>query len=129
MSDAVVPRVVLSVLVEELVDSVLVTWGLGDVVAQGVGSHRYEVEYYGPGGTAGKKFGVRFAEKTTAYVWDDASTTQANYDGDCVTVSDRSIVVRYRDASLGIHEVGTIQASVTIDSKDEQLGIPVTLLR
>jgi hypothetical protein len=88
------PRYVTSVLMEETEDSVVVTWGLGDVVPGSVDYFGFEVYYYGVDGNGGKRFGVRFHEKTTAHVWDNASSTQANYEGDNVIVSQESIVVR-----------------------------------
>jgi hypothetical protein len=89
----------------------------------------HELYYYTPDGNGGKRFGVRFREKTTAHVWDNASNTQANYHGDSVTTSDASIVVQYRDADLGLTEVGTIAAFSHVNGVDTQVEIPVTLLR
>ena len=129
MNNEHTPRYVTSVLMEEKEDSVVVTWGLGDVVPGSVEYFGYEVYYYGVDGNGGKRFGVRFHEKTTAHVWDNASNTQANYEGDNVTVSPDSIVVRYRDANLGLKEMGTIAAVSHINGNDLEVRIPVTLLR
>ena len=129
MNDEPTPRYVTSVLMEEKEDSVVVTWGLGGVVPGSVEHFGYEVYYYGVDGNGGKRFGVRFHEKTTAHVWDNASNTQANYEGDNVTVSPDSVVVRYRDADLGLKEVGTIAAVSHINGNDLEVRIPVTLLR
>ena len=129
MNDDHKPRYVTSVLMEEIEDSVVVTWGLGDVVPGSVEYFGFEVYYYGVDGNGGKRFGVRFHEKTTAHVWDNASNTQANYEGDSITVSPDSIVVRYRDADLGLEEVGTIAAVSKINGNDLEVRIPVTLLR
>lgn len=123
------PREVLSVLVEEIDGSVIVTWGLGSVVPRAFEYFGYVVYYYGTDGNGGKRFAVRFAAKTTAYVWDNASNTQANYDGDIVAQTSSSIVVRYHDADLGLKDFGTIGAFSHIDEQDAQLEIPVTLLR
>ncbi len=130
MTDDLRPHVVTSVLVEEAGDSVTVTWGLGEEIAVvDLEYFGYEVYYYGPGGTGGKRFGVRFQSKTTAYVWDNASGTQANYEGDCVSGSPGSVVVHYRDADLGPEPVDTITAFAHVNGIDVQQEIPVTLLR
>ncbi len=123
------PREVTSVLVEEGRDSVTVTWGLGEPVSSGFEYFGYGVDYYGADGNGGKRFGVRFRETTTAYVWDNASATQANYEADSVTVTPGSIVVHYRDADLGLKEIGTIAAFSQVDGNDQQVDLPVTLLR
>ena len=126
----VVPRKVTSVLVEEDVDSVTITWGIAEAVeAEPVEHFGYDMYYYDPIGNGGKRFGVRFGEATTAWVFDNASNTQANYAADSVTVSSNAIVVRYHDASLGIEDVGTISAYTHINGRDEQVELPVTLLR
>lgn len=123
------PRSVTFVLVDEGADSVTVTWGLGDVVERPVEYFGYEVYYYGVDGNGGKRFGVRFHSKATAHVWDNASSTQANYDGDCITIDGDRMVIVYRDASIGLAEVGTISAFSHIDGQDVQTGLSVTLLR
>lgn len=124
------PRYVTSVMVEEDASSVTVTWGLGDPVpTTDVEYFGYELYYYGPDGNRGKRFGVRFHDKTTAHVWDNASSTQANYHSDSVTVSPESIVVHYRDADLGLETVGTIEAFSHVNGVDSQVAVPVTLLR
>lgn len=111
-------------------DNVIVTWGVGDLMpVESVEYFGYEVYYYGPDGNGGKRFGVRFGSKTTAHIWDHESNTQANYDGESVTMSAKSIVVRYRDADLGLKEVGTIAAFSHINGDDIQVEIPVALLR
>lgn len=123
-----IPRVVTSVLIEERDAAVVVTWGLGEPA--GIGSHfGYEVYYYGTDGAGGKRLGVIFSEKITAHVWDNASLTQANYVADAVQVHDDSIVVTYRDADIGLSDVGTIAAVAHIDGRDYQSDLPVTLLR
>lgn len=124
------PRTVTSVLVEEGADSVTVTWGLGEPTASDdVEFFGYGIDYYGPDGNNGKRFGVRFHSKTSAHVWDNASGTQANYEADSVTVDEDRIVVHYRDASIGLEQVGTIRAFAHIDGHDAQVDLPVTLLR
>ncbi|MFZ4893321.1 hypothetical protein ACL9RL_02605 [Plantibacter sp. Mn2098] len=126
----VVPRRVTSVLVEEDANSVTITWGIAEAVdTKPVEYFGYGMYYYDPTGNGGKRFGVRFGEATTAWVFDNASNTQANYASDSVTVSSNAIVVRYHDASLGIEDIGTISAYAHINGRDEQVELPVTLLR
>lgn len=72
------PRYVTSVLVEETDGTVTVTWGLGDVIPGDVEYFGYGVDYFGPDGNGGKRFGVRFHEKPSAHVFEWASATQAN---------------------------------------------------
>jgi hypothetical protein len=124
------PRTVTSVLVEEDSQLVTVTWGLGDPVgADGAEYFGYGLYYFDPSGSGGKRFGVRFSESTSAWVFDNESATQANYDADSVTIADDSVIVHFRDASIGLQAVGTIAAYAHIDGRDEQVDIPVTLLR
>jgi hypothetical protein len=128
MTDKGVPRYVTSVLMEEREDSVVVTWGLGEPVPGGAEYFGFEIYYYGVDGNDGKRFGVRFHDKTTAHVWDNASNTQANYDADSVIVSSNAIVATYRDADLGLKEIGTIAAFSHINGNDIEVALPVTLL-
>lgn len=130
MNGDAVPRAVTSVLVEAGSDSVTVTWGLGPPTpVASFGYFGYEVYYYDPSGSGGKRFGVRFGVTTTAWVFDNASSTQANYDSHSVTSSADSIVAHYRDASLGLREVGFISAYAHVNGVDTQTELPVTLLR
>jgi hypothetical protein len=131
MSDQWPTRYLESVLVETTDDSIVVTFGLGDEIPGGAREFSgYGVYYYGPDGNGGKRLGVRFSGTgSSAYVWDNASTTQANYTSDAVTVTGDAVVVTYNDADLGLAEVGTIEAFSHIDGVDEQLNFPVTLLR
>ncbi len=126
------PRFLTSVLVEELADSVVVTFGLGDAVpVESLEYFGYEVYYYGLDGNGGKRFGVRFSTtpETTAHVFDNASTTQANYVANHVTITTGSVVVRYPDADLGLKEVGTIRAFSHVNGGDNQTDFPVALMR
>lgn len=124
------PRVVTSVLVEEDADSVTVTWGLGQPVETAPPEFfGYGIFYYDPNGNGGKRFGVRFSEATTAWVFEHSSATQANYGSDSVTVTPDAVIVHYRDASLGLSEVGTIAAYAHVEGNDHQVDLPVTLLR
>jgi hypothetical protein len=131
MTDASYPRIVTSVLVEEHVDSVVVSWGLGERVSTPAAPEYfgYEVTYYGPAGNGGKRLGVRFGDKVTAYIWDNADLNQSNYDADSVQVRSDSLVVSYRDAGLGLNEIGSIAACRHIDGVDSQVERPVTVLR
>jgi hypothetical protein len=130
MTDQLVPRRVTSVLLEEGADDVTVTWGLEDPIsAAEVEYFGYELYFYAPDGNGGKRFGVRFHEKTTAHIWDNTSSTQANYHRDSVITSGDSIVVHYRDADLGLTDVGTIAAFSHVNGVDTQVDIPVTILR
>jgi hypothetical protein len=130
MSDQWVPRYLESVMVETTSDSIVVTWGLGDPIPGGVEEFSgYGVYYFGPDGNGGKRLGVRFSKGSSAYVWDNASVTQANYTSDAVRATDDAVVVTFNDADLGLKEVGTIAAFSHVDGKDVQDGFPVTLLR
>jgi hypothetical protein len=126
--DASMPRAVTSVLVEEGDGVVTITWGLGEPV--GPASYfSYLVTYYGTDGNGGKQFGVKVVEKTIAFVFDHTSSTQSNYDADAVTVRGDSMIATFRDADIGLHEVGTILGVATVDGRDTQTDLPVTLLR
>lgn len=130
MSAANVPRKVTSVLVDEDVDSVTVTWGLGDPVeAQRVEYFGYGLLYYDLMGNGGKRFGVRFSASASAWVFDNESATQANYEADAIAVTPDAVVVRYNDASLGLDEIGTIAVYAHVNGDDAQVDLPVALLR
>jgi hypothetical protein len=94
MTDASYPRIVTSVLVEERADRVVVTWELGERVASAATPEYfgYEVTYYGPAGNGGKRLGVRFGDKVTAYIWDNADLNQSIYDADSVQERSDSLV-------------------------------------
>jgi hypothetical protein len=85
--------------------------------------------YYDPTGNGGKRFGVRLSGEVSAWVFEHASATQANCQSDSVSVSDDAVVVYYRDASLGIPEVGTIAAYAHVNGDDTQVDLPVVLVR
>lgn len=130
MSAPHIPRTVTSVLVEENADSVTVTWGLGDPVETPAFDYfGYGMYYYDPTGNRGKRFSVRISTEIIAWIFDNESVTQANYLADNVLVTADAVVVHYRDASLGLLEIGTIAAYAHIEGRDEQLEIPVSLLR
>jgi hypothetical protein len=130
MVDQWVPRYLESVLVEAASDSIVVTWGLGDPIPGGAREFSgYGVYYFDPAGYRGKRLGVRFDRTRSAYVWDNASSTQANYTADAVQVTPEAVVVTFNDASLGLDLVGTIAAYSHTDGADAQVDFPVTLLR
>ncbi len=123
------PRTVTSVLAEVRADSVTVTWGLGEPVEVGdVEFFGYGIYYYDPSGNGGKRLGVRFGDEITAWVFDNASATQANYEASSVTVTDEAVTVHFNDASLGLDAVGTIEAYAHVNGHDTQVELPVTLL-
>jgi len=103
--------------------------GLGDVIPGDVGHFGYGVDYFGIDGNGGKRFGVRFHEKPSAHVFEWASATQANYEPDSVTLEEDRLVVVYRDAELGLPEIGAIRAFSHLNGIDVQPELPVTLLR
>ncbi|MFI8633537.1 hypothetical protein ACIGEP_13160 [Microbacterium sp. NPDC077663] len=76
-----------------------------------------------------RRFGVRIQDGASAYVFEWTSATEANYGPEAITVHDDRIVVRYRDASLGLDAIGTIRAFSHINGNDVQANLPVTLLR
>jgi hypothetical protein len=130
MSDLWVPRYLESVLVESMGDSIVVTWGLGEPIPGGAHEYSgYGVAYFGLDGNGGKRFGVRFGQERSAYVWDNASSTNANYMADAVLVTADAVIVTFNDASLGLDQVGTIEAWSHVDGKDQQVDFPVTLMR
>jgi len=115
---------------EEKDGGVTVTWGLGEPVTEdAVEFFGYGVDYYGPDGNGGKRFGVRWQTAATAHVWEHVSSTQSNYGADSVITTEDAVVVTYRDANIGLDEVGTINAFSHVAGADQQLQIPVTLLR
>ncbi|MFD4957133.1 hypothetical protein [Microbacterium sp. NPDC058389] len=123
------PRYITSVLVEERDNSVIITWGLGDVVPGGADHFEYGVDYYGPDGNGGKRFDVGFFDEPSAHVFEWSSNTNANYDASSVVPIESGLVVFYRDASIGLPKVGTIQAYLSVHGQDVQTGFPVTLVR
>ncbi|OZD55393.1 hypothetical protein CH252_05850 [Rhodococcus sp. 06-1477-1B] len=128
MTDHWVPRYLESVLVETTSDSIIVTWRLGDPIPGGAREFSgYGVAYYDPTGNGGKRLGVRFSGERSAYVWDNASSTQANYLAQAVEATPDAVIVTFNDASLGVDEVGAIHAWSHTDGNDQQVGFPVTL--
>ena len=123
------PRYLTSVLVEETEVGVVITWKLGDLVPTPAVLHfGYEVAYSDLDGKGGKRFGVRFPSPT-AFVWDSTSDAHADYEGDHINASDEAIVVYFRDAEIGLREVGAVRASSHVNGIDGQRDFPVALLR
>lgn len=129
MSYRQVPCYITSVLVEEHGGTVTVSWGFGDEIPGDVEYFGYGVDYFGPDGNGGKRFGVRFGEQPSAHVFEWSSATQANYDASSVMPIESGLVVTYRDASIGLPEVGTIRAFSHVNGEDVQTDVPVTLVR
>ncbi|MDQ0645603.1 hypothetical protein [Microbacterium murale] len=129
MSNQPLPRYVTSALIEVEGGSITVTWGLGEVIPGEIEYFGYGIDYYGVDGNGGKRYGVRFHEQATAHVFEWSSATQANYTSASITHTDERIVVFYPDASIGLEDVGTIQAFSHVNGADIQTGIPVTLMR
>lgn len=132
MSEHRIPRDLTSVLVEETADDVVVTWVLGAPTHERFEYFGYGLAYYGLDGNGGKRFGVRISTmpEVTAFVFDNESATQANYSEDAVTVQSNAIVVRFRDASIGLPGgVGTISAYSHTDGRDRETNVPVSLVR
>ncbi|WP_148067729.1 hypothetical protein [Curtobacterium sp. PhB172] len=127
--EALTPRHLTSVVMEEGDGQVIVTFGLGTELTASE-YFGYAVDYYGTDGNGGKRFGVRLSPtEVKAYVFDWEPATQANYAADTVHVTDEAIVATYRDASIGVDEVGTIKAFSHMGSDDADTDVPVTLLR
>lgn len=126
---ALTPRHLTSVVMEEGDGHVIVTFGLGAELTAGE-YFGYAVDCYGTDGNGGKRFGVRLSPtEVKAYVFDWQSATQANYEADSVQITDDTIVATYRDASIGLDQVGTIKAFSHMGSDDADTDVPVTLLR
>ncbi len=123
------PRYVTSALVEEGPGWVTVTWGFGDVIPGEVEYFGYGVDYFGLDGNGGKRFGVRFHEKPSAHVFEWSGATEANYEPDSIAYDDDRLVVHYRDADIGLPEVGTIRGFSHLNGADVQTGLSVTMLR
>lgn len=132
MSEHRVPRKLTSVLVEETTDDVVVTWGLGEPTQERFEYFGYGFAYYGLDGNGGKRFGVRVSTtpEVTAFVFDNESATQANYTEDAVALREDAIVVRFRDASIGLSDgIGTISAYSHTDGRDRETDVQVSLVR
>ncbi|RPE73820.1 MULTISPECIES: hypothetical protein [unclassified Frondihabitans] len=130
MSNNRVPRTLTAVLVEETDEDIVVTWGLGEPAEGSFQFFGYGLAYYGRDGNGGKRFGVRLSDtqEVTAFIFDHASATQANYTEDGVMLREDAIVVRYRDASIGLDDIGIINAYSHTNGRDRQVDVPVTLM-
>ena len=130
MSEFRVPRKLTAVLVEEEANDIIVTWGLGEPTAGRPQYYGYGLAYYGPDGNGGKILGVRVSKtEVTAFMFDNASATQANYTEDAVTLREDAVVVRFRDASIGLDAVGVISAYSHINGVDRETGVQVSMVR
>jgi hypothetical protein len=78
-----------------------------------------------------KHLGVKFFGRawSAVFVFDFPSATQANYAEALVDVDGARIVTRYPDACLGLHRDGTLRAFTTLDGRDVQSDVDVTLFR
>lgn len=121
----------ISSLEEEHANSTVVTWRLGErIEAPGPPEYfGYGVDYYGPDGNGGKRLGVRFGSKVMAFIFDFTDANQSNYVGESIQLLDEGIVASYRDASLGLPEIGHISAFSQVNGDDAQTQLPVTVLR
>ncbi|MEY9850601.1 hypothetical protein ABH923_000279 [Leifsonia sp. EB41] len=131
MAEPLIPRLVISVLVEEHPNSIVVTWELGERIETPAPPEYfgYGVDYYGPDGNGGKRLGIRFGSKVEAFIFDFTDANQSNYVGESVRVLEEGIVVSYRDASLGLPGIGQISAFSHVNGDDAQTQLPVTVLR
>ncbi|MFJ2980252.1 hypothetical protein ACIPEP_15480 [Curtobacterium sp. NPDC087082] len=131
MSNDRLPRRLTSVLVEETDEDLIVTWGLGEPTGGSFHYFGYGLRYYGVDGNGGKIIGVRVSNKpeVTAFIFDNASATQSNYVEDAVTLREDAIVVRYRDASIGLDEIGIINAYSHTDGYDRDRDAQVSMVR
>ena len=73
--------------------------------------------------------GVRFGDKTTAYIFDWADTNHSTHTAESAQVNDDSVVVTYRDAGLGMESIGHVNAFSHVDGIDSRVELPVTVLR
>ncbi|MBF4632729.1 hypothetical protein ITJ42_16030, partial [Clavibacter michiganensis subsp. phaseoli] len=126
------PRELLAVLVDVDERSVAATFHLGDPIEKGAGaeSFTYGLAVAGRDGGATKHFAVRLSgDQRSAFVFDFNSNTQANYNGSHVDVHDTSIVVRFPDATLGLHWSGSLTGFSTVEGDDVTVEAPVQVLR
>jgi hypothetical protein len=124
------PREVRSILFEEILGGVTVTWTLGELTrARDVDCFGYGVDYTGPNGYGGKRFGVRFDPEASAYVFDWSSATRVNHLPGCVDATPARIVVQYKEACVGLSEIGPVAGYSHVNGADVEVQIPVTVAR
>lgn len=117
------------VLVEVEADVVTVTFALGEAIPGPVEWASYGVDLFGPRGVGGKRFGVRFdADIASAYIFDWSSATQSNYEASFVEASESRIIVRFRDASLGLSSLATSRGWSSVNGRDVSTDVPVVVL-
>ncbi|MDO4070357.1 hypothetical protein QKG08_14985 [Clavibacter michiganensis] len=125
------PRELLAVLVDVDECSVAATFHLGERIELGAGAEwfTYGLAVAGRDGGATKHFAVRVSgDQRSAFVFDFASNTQANYDGSHVDVHETSVVARFPDATLGLNWAGSLTGFSTIEGDDVTVEAPVQVL-
>lgn len=122
------PQYLTSAMLEERNGAVTLTLGLGDEIPGEVDFFGYGIDYYGPDGNGGKRFGVRFgAGEASTLVFEWSSATQGNA-GSIFYLEDGLMIV-YPDASIGMDEIGSIHAFTHVNGDDVQTNQHVTVLR
>jgi hypothetical protein len=125
------PRELLLVLVEADSDTITATFDLGAPLPHDAPTEwfTYGLTLMGSEGGPVKQFGVRFSPtETKAFIFDFASTTQANYEASHVDDRGSSVVVRFVDAALGVDSIGSLSGFGTVEGKDVAVDVPVQLL-
>lgn len=125
------PRALTSVMLYAVTDDVSLTWILGEPLAKDAwGFVSYGVTTFDADGAPYRGFGVKqYADAlTTAYVFDHASTSQANYDDKYIAESASTIFALYVGAALHPRQVASAAAWVNVDGDDVVTDIPVTIL-
>ena len=123
------PRELLNVLVDVDAAGVTTTFDLGEPFDLDVPADwfTYVLEVVAVDGQL-RQFGVRISPtETKAYVFDFASSTQANYDGSYVSDRGASVVVRFPDTSLHVDQVRSLRGVGTIEGEDVSADVPAQL--
>lgn len=131
MSAPATPRELVSVLVDVDERSVTVTFDLGDPYDVDVAPDyfMYGLVLVGDAGRVARRFGVKFGpDKTTAHIFDVASTTQSNYDASHVTDRGSSVVVHYVDAPLGVEVIDSVLGFASVEGEDVAVDVPGQIL-
>ena len=124
------PRELLNVLVDVDADGVTTTFDLGEPFDLDVPANwfTYLLEVVDVDGQM-RQFGARISPtETKAFVFDFASSTQANYDGSYVSDRGASVVVRFPDTSLHADQVRSLRGVGTIEGEDVSADVPAQLL-
>lgn len=125
------PRELVNVLVDVDANGIVATFDLGDAFpAEPVAEwFTYGIALGDDSGALVKHFAVRFSPtQTAAFIFDFASSTQANYDASHVDDKGTSVVVRFPDSSLGTDAVESITGFGTANGEDVSVDVPVQLL-